>query len=40
MSFDSFDRSKLKLKNLSEREHDLTLDIMLDLNDEIPQFNH
>lgn len=40
MSFETFDRSKLKLKKLSDREHDLTLDIMLDLSDEIPRFNH
>jgi hypothetical protein len=40
MPFDMFDLGKLKLKHLSEREHDMTLDIMLKLDDEIPQFNH
>ncbi len=40
MPFDIFDRSKIKLKDLSERDHDLTLDIMLGLDDEIPQFYH
>ncbi len=40
MSFNAFDRSKLKLKNLSEREHDLNLNIMLGLDDKIPEFHH
>lgn len=40
MPFDMFDRSKLKLKHLNEREHDLTLEIMLKLDDEIPKFDH
>jgi len=40
MPFNAFDRSKLKLKNLSEREHDLNLDIMLGLDDKIPEFRH
>jgi len=40
MPFAMFDRSKLKLKQLHEREHDLKLDIMLELDDEIPEFNH
>ena len=40
MPYDMFDRSSLKLKHLDEREHDLTLDIMLNLDDEIPEFNH
>ncbi|MHB1376107.1 MAG: hypothetical protein ACYCXB_01615 [Candidatus Humimicrobiaceae bacterium] len=35
-----FDSSKLKLKHLNEREHALALDIMLRLDDEIPEFNH
>jgi len=40
MPFEKFDRSRLKLKPLAEREHDLTLDIMLGLGDEIPGFDH
>ena len=40
MPFKKFDRSKLILKSLSEREHDLTLDVMFDINGEIPKFDH
>jgi len=38
--FKEFDRSKLNLKPLNEREHDLDLSIMLDLDDKIPEFNN
>jgi len=38
--FNIFDRSRLKLKQLNEREHDLNLSIMLNLDDEIPKFEH
>jgi hypothetical protein len=40
MPFELFDRSLLRLKPLEEREHDLTLDVMLGLDDEIPVFDH
>lgn len=40
MPFDTFDRSLLKLKPLAERVHDLTLDVMIGLEDEIPEFSH
>jgi hypothetical protein len=40
MPFETFDRKSLKLKPLTEREHDLTLDVMLGLDDEIPEFSH
>lgn len=40
MPFPKFDRSKLKLKPLSERVHDLTLDSFYHLNDPIPPFDH
>lgn len=40
MPFDLFDRKKLNLKNLNEREHDLNLEIMLELEDDIPEFKH
>ncbi len=40
MPFSYFDRSKLKLKSLNERKHDLDLSIMLDLNDKIPKFKN
>lgn len=40
MPFEKFDRSLLKLKPLAEREHDLTLDVMLDPEGEIPPFEH
>src|ERR1700730_8966289 len=35
-----FDRSKLKLKPLHQREHDLKIDRWLDLEDETPPFEH
>jgi len=38
--FKQFDRSLLRLKPLSEREHDLDLSVMLQLDDEIPEWNH
>ncbi|MGI6705672.1 MAG: hypothetical protein ACOX6S_05245 [Clostridia bacterium] len=40
MSFRKFNRDLLKLKPLKEREHDLHMDIMLNLEDEIPEFEH
>lgn len=41
MPFPLFDRSRLKLKPLSEREHDLQLrETMLDPNGPIPEFEH
>ncbi|SHF16990.1 hypothetical protein SAMN02746089_01426 [Caldanaerobius fijiensis DSM 17918] len=40
MPYKEFDRSKLRLKPLSEREHDLDLNCMLQLDGEIPAFNH
>ncbi len=40
MPFEMFDRSLLKLKPLCERENDLKLDIMMDVNGEIPKFDH
>ena len=40
MPFEKFDRKLLKLKPLAEREHDLKLDVMLKLDDEIPKFEH
>ena len=35
-----FDRSRLKLKPLSERRHDLSLDDILSLDAEVPPFDH
>ena len=40
MPFKQFDRSKINLKPLSEREHDLTLDVMMDIDGDIPEFDH
>ena len=40
MPFEKFDRKLLNLKPLNEREHDLKLDVMLKLDDEIPKFEH
>ena len=40
MPFDIFGRSRLKLKPLNEREHDLDLSIMLDLDGKIPEFKN
>ncbi len=38
--YEIFDRSRLKLKPLKERQHDLHLDRWLALDDETPAFNH
>ncbi|MCX7968563.1 MAG: hypothetical protein N3B10_08755, partial [Armatimonadetes bacterium] len=40
MPFPKFDRSKLKLKPLSERVHDLTIDSFYQLGSQIPTFQH
>ena len=40
MPYKEFDRSRLKLKPLSERKHDLDLNCMLQLDGEIPAFDH
>jgi len=40
MPFPQFDRSRLKLKPLSERVHDLTIDSFYRLDDPIPPFDH
>ncbi len=40
MSFKFFDRNQLKLKSLNQRKHDLGLDIMLGIDDDIPEFSH
>ncbi|MGQ9462773.1 MAG: hypothetical protein ACUVTP_02900 [Candidatus Fervidibacter sp.] len=40
MPFPQFDRSKLKLKPISERIHDLTIDSFYYLEDTIPPFDH
>ena len=40
MSYPLFDRSRLKLKPLSEREHDMTLAEVLNLDDDIPPFDN
>lgn len=40
MPFQKFDRNLIKLKPLSERKHDLNLDIMMDIDSEIPEFSH
>ncbi|MFA0765268.1 MAG: hypothetical protein BDTLLHRC_000221 [Candidatus Fervidibacter sp.] len=40
MPFPQFDRSKLRLKPLSERVHDLSLDRFYRLDDPIPPFDH
>ncbi|MFA0751137.1 MAG: hypothetical protein SLRJCFUN_001540, partial [Candidatus Fervidibacter sp.] len=40
MPFPQFDRSKLRLKPLSERVHDLSLDSFYRLDDPIPPFDH
>ena len=40
MPFKKFDKNKLQLKPLSEREHDLDLGVILNLDDEIPEFDH
>jgi len=38
MPYPIFDRNRLRLKPLAEREHDLTLDYFLQLDDEVPPF--
>jgi hypothetical protein len=38
MPYPIFDRSRLNLLPLDDREHDLTLDVILNLSDEIPEF--
>ncbi|KPL78737.1 hypothetical protein ADN00_05715 [Ornatilinea apprima] len=40
MPFPQFDRSRLKLKPLSERIHDLTLDVMMQPTDPAPSFEN
>ncbi len=40
MPYPTFDRSRLQLKPLAEREHDLTRDVILDLTDPIPAYNN
>ncbi|MFW6269553.1 MAG: hypothetical protein ACOC4G_05680 [Bacillota bacterium] len=40
MPFKKFDRDMLHLKPLSEREHDLDLGVILNIDDEIPEFDH
>ncbi len=40
MPFEKFDRSQLNILPLSERIHDVNIDIIKDVNDEIPEFNH
>jgi len=40
MPFPQFDRSRLKLKPLSERIHDLTLDVMMQPTDPAPPFEN
>jgi hypothetical protein len=39
MPFPQFDRSRLRIKPLAERQHDLTLDVLLPLNDPVT-FQH
>lgn len=40
MPFEKFDRSKLNIKPLSERIHDIHSNIIMDVNGEIPSFDH
>lgn len=40
MPYPTFDRSRLKLKPLSDREHDLNRDVILDLTGPIPEYDH
>jgi len=40
MPYPTFDRSRLDLKPLDEREHDLTLEVFLDLDDPIPNYEN
>lgn len=39
MPFTQFDRKRLHLKPLSQREHEIRLDIMLD-KDALPEYRH
>jgi len=40
MPYPIFDRSRLNLNPQSDREHDLSMDVILDLTDEIPSFEN
>ncbi len=40
MPYEKFDRSQLKLKPLSERKHELDLNVILNIEDPIPEFDH
>ena len=40
MPYPLFDRSRLRLKPLAEREHDMTLAEVLNLDDDIPPFDN
>lgn len=40
MPYPTFDRSRLNLKPLAEREHDLSRDVILDLGDPIPNYDN
>ncbi len=40
MPYPTFDRGRLILKPLSEREHDLTREVILDLSDPIPEYDN
>lgn len=40
MPYPTFDRSRLHLQPLSQREHDLTRDVILNLNDPIPVYSN
>ena len=40
MPFPQFDRSRLEIKPLAERVHDMTLDEVLSLDAELAAFNH
>src|SRR5260370_42678760 len=40
MPYRTFDRSRLKIKPLAERQHDLDLSVMLPLDAELPDFEH
>ena len=40
MAYPLFDRTRLKLLPLSDREHDLSKDVILDLDDDIPSYEN
>ena len=40
MPYPTFDRTRLQLKPLSEREHDLSREVILDLSDPIPEYDN